>query len=211
VRKAWLGRPVLWASFLLLVLFLASCGSMQSAPQQEATLDAMRACDHFPGVWIDRVEADGRYFVKQNNEGNWRLFQECVAKYRVDASRAQYAKAEPKDLVYRAHFIKASPPTGMLLQTPPAVTEFKPDEPVTFFLNVYRSGRDYMAKWKWYKPGGILVLQQDSVIREGTGKTARTWVTQVLPSAHVRDSGEWTLEVYLDNQVVRRYPFLVSP
>jgi len=211
MSKPWLLHPLLFAAFLLIALFLASCGSMQNTPQQEAGLDAMRACDHFPGVWIDRVEADGRYFVKQNNEGNWRLFQECVAKYRVDASRAQYAKAEPKDVVYRAHFIKAAPPSGLLIQVPSAVTEFKPEQPVTFFLNVYRSGHDYMAKWKWYKPGGILVLQQDSIIREGTGKTTRTWTTQVLPSVNVQDPGEWSLEVSLDNQVVGRYPFLVSP
>jgi hypothetical protein len=208
--KPWPVFPVACAGFLLLGLTLAACGSMQSTPQQEATWEIMRACDHFPGVWVDRVDADGKYWVKQNNEGNWRLFQQCVAQSRLESSKGQYAKAEPKDAVYRAYFVKSPPPTGLLAQLPPAVTEFKVDQPVIFFLNIYRSGVDRVGRFKWYRPDGTSEAEQVRTLSEGTSATTRVWYTQILPSASVQVPGEWSLEVTIDNQVVGRYPFTVS-
>ncbi|MDO8477320.1 MAG: hypothetical protein Q7W02_14210 [Candidatus Rokubacteria bacterium] len=184
---------------------------MQNTPQQDATMDAMRACDHFPGVWIDRVEADGRYWVKQNNDGNYRLFQDCVAKYRADSSKAQYATAQPKDLVVRAYVIKVTPPTGTLQTFPEPVSQFKADQPATFFLNLYKSGRTPMGKFKWYKPDGTLAAQQDRVLRDSTATSTRTWFTQVLPSVNVQVPGEWPLELTIDDQIIARYPFTVTP
>lgn len=183
---------------------------MQSTPQQEATWDAMRACDHFPGVWIDRVEADGRYWVKQNNYGNWRLFQDCVAKYRAESSKAQYATAQPKDLVFRAYLIRVAP-TGTLQTLPEPVSQFKVDQPVTFFLNLYKSGRTPMGKFKWYKPDGTLAAQQDRVLRDSTATSTRTWFAHVLPSVNVQVPGEWSLELTIDDQIIGRYPFTVTP
>jgi len=183
---------------------------MQSTPQQEATWEIMRACDHFPGVWIDRVEADGRYWVKQNNEGNWRLFQQCVAQFRLESSKGHYAKAEPKDVVYQAYFVKSPPPTGSLAQFPPAVTEFKVGQPVTFFLDIYRSGVDRVGRFKWYRPDGTSEAEQVRTLPDGTSATTRVGYTQILPSASVRVPGEWSLEVTIDSQVVGRYPFTVS-
>jgi hypothetical protein len=184
---------------------------MQNTPQQEATMDAMRACDHFPGVRIDRVEADGRYWVKQNNEGNWRLFRDCVAKYRADSAKAQYATAQPRDLVFRAYFIEVTPPTGTLQKLPEPVSRFKVDQPATFFLDLFKSGRTLMGKFKWYRPDGTLVAQQDRVLRDAIGASTRSWFAQVVPSVNVQVPGEWSLELTIDDQIIGRYPFTVTP
>jgi len=156
------------------------------------------------------VEADGRYWVKQNNLGNLRLFQDCVAKYQAESSKAQYATAQPKDLVFRAYFIRAAP-TGTLQTLPEPVSQFKVDQPATFFLTLYKSGRTRMGKFKWYKPDGTLAAQQDRVLGDSTATSTRTWFAQVLPSVNVQVPGEWSLELTIDDQTIGRYPFTVTP
>jgi hypothetical protein len=200
------------SGFLVLIPLLAGCGSMGNTPKQESTLAALSACDHFPGVWIDRVESDGRYWVKQNNEGNWRLFQQCVAKQRLDESKGQYASAEPKDIVYAAYFTKIPPPSGFLSKEkrPERITNFTVDQPVTFFLEIHKTGKVWMGKFKWYMPDGTLAEQQDRVLREGATTAQRTWFTQTLPSAKVQTPGTWSLELIIAEQSVSRYTFDVS-
>lgn len=201
--------PNLCRAPLALVLLLAGCGSMQNTPQQESTLAALSACDHFPGVWIDRVEADGRYWVKQNHPGNWRLFQQCVAQQKLDSSKVQYASAEPKDILYAAYFIKNAPPSGVLTndKRPEKQTNFKLDQPVTFFLDIHKTGKERMGKFKWYMPDGTLAEQQDRILRDASGTTPRTWFTQTLPSVKVQTPGTWSLELIIDEQTVSRYSF----
>ena len=90
LARRWLPlwHEQVWIVLSILLLTVA-CASMQSTPQQEATWAIMRACDHFPGVWIDRVAPDGRYWVKQNDAGSWRRFQDCVAQQRIETAKAQ--------------------------------------------------------------------------------------------------------------------------
>ena len=88
-------RSVLHVGIVGILLAIASVGwgSIKNTPEQESTLGALHACDHCPGVWIDRVDASGRYWVKQDDQDNWRRFQECVAAQRLDTSKAQHAQA----------------------------------------------------------------------------------------------------------------------
>ena len=196
---------------VLFLLVVPGCAALSNTAEQETTLSALHACDNFPGVRIARVEPDGRYWVTRTSEDDWRRFQECVTRHRVDASKAQFTTAEPRDLVSRAYFVKVPPPAGSLSSLPPAASEFQVDQPVTFFLNVYKSGRELLVKLKWYGPDGRLVAQQDRVLRDAAGPSTRVWLAQTLPSASVQAVGVWTMELAIEDNVIDRYTFTVVP
>ena len=73
-ERSWNRSWLVPAIFFL----LGACAAIQSTPEQEAVWKAMRACDRFPGVRIDRVEPDGRYWVMHDNPGALREFQACL-------------------------------------------------------------------------------------------------------------------------------------
>ena len=203
-------RPAAIGLALVASLATAACGTLRNTTEQEITLQALHACDRYPGVRIDRVEADGRYWVRKSNEEDWRQFQACVAQHRVDASTAQYASAGARDLVRHAYFVRMAPPAGTLTQPPSPVSEFEVDERVTFFLEIHNSGQVHTARFKWYGPDGRVAAQQDRMLRDSTGATTtRTWFTQVLGSAQVTAPGAWSLELAIGDQVVGRYGFTV--
>jgi hypothetical protein len=196
---------------VVVAILSVGCASMGNSPQQDATWAAMKPCDHFPGVSIDRVEPNGKYWVKQNNPGNWQRFQECVAQQRIDTSRARFVNSTPKDLIYHAYLIKESPPSGRLKDAPSPVTDFHADSPVSFYYVLWQSGRTLHAKFKWYRPDGTLAGQQDRSLRDSrTPGTTRTWFVQTLPSIQVQQSGTWALEFFIENQLIDRYNFTVT-
>jgi hypothetical protein len=81
------------------------------------------------------------------------------------------------------------------------------DGPVTFFLNLYSSGRTLQAKFKWYDPSGKLVSQQDRTLHGPASNASRFWLTQVLPSVHVQAAGRGAMDLYLDDDHLGRYEF----
>jgi len=48
------------------------------------------------------------------------------------------------------------------------------------------------------------------VAREDANASERMWLVQTLPSGTVRASGQWSLELTIDNQVIGRFHFSVS-
>jgi hypothetical protein len=204
-------KTALHTSILAAVLFTGGCGSMGNTPAQETTWAAMRACDRFPGVSITRVEPDGKYWVKQNNSGSWQRFQECVRQQRVDTSKAHFAAASAKDLLYRAYFVQQGPPSGTLKEPPAERTEFRVGRPVTFYYVVWQSDRALQAKFAWYGPDGTLAHQQDRTLRDSTtAGTTRTWFVQTLPSIQVQQPGAWALDFFIDDQLMGRYKFTAT-
>jgi hypothetical protein len=124
--------------------------------------------------------------------------------------KAKLASVSPRDLVSRAYFVAVAPPNGNLAEPPARAESFKMDGPVTFFLNLYSSGRTLQAKFKWYDPSGKLVSQQDRTLHGPTSDASRFWLTQVLPSVHVQAAGRRAMDLYLDDDHLGRYEFTVT-
>lgn len=204
------GGRLLLAGLLWLCV---GCAGQPLTPVQERTWGAVKECEStYPTVQVGRVDQDGRWWRRElDPSGKSGMFDQCVRERRAVLSRASVAAASPKDLIVHAHFIIAAPPAGVLTSTPEAITTFKVDNPVTFFLGMNQSSRVFQAKFKWYAPNGVLVLRQDRVIRDPKDSTQlRVWQTQVLPSAQVQQTGRWGIELYLDDQRIDRYEFTVS-
>ena len=210
--KPWSAFPTLCGGVLLLGACSNSVQQSTTTPLQAATWEAGGICStRIPAVKMERVEPDGRYWWRGTTDSNayTRTFQECVGTERA---KIMYGKAEPKELLRKAYLTKASPAsTDTLISGPPAVTNFQVDQPVFLYFELNKSGRATAAKFKWYDPAGTVAYQNERALRDGSGGTGGwTWFTERLPSASVRQPGQWTLEIAFDEQVVGRYPFTVS-
>jgi len=195
-------------------LLAAGCASVQSTAQQDRTLEAWHACEkRVPGyVRLDYVRRDGSYHYHYGSSNDRVALDACMRQHHADTSKARYSSAAPKDLVHRAYFIKQEPPAGRPGGEPGSQGEFRLDGPVTFYYTVWQSGRALQAKFKWYGPDGALAQQQDRILRDSrTPGSTRTWFVQILPSVHVRHLGRWTLEFFIEDQIVDRYSFTVVP
>lgn len=201
-------------SAMALSLLTGGCASMKNTPEQDAVWDAARACEHVhTGYKVDQVYPDGRYHVwGTTNSTTFQPFFECMSQQLAAQRQARLASGRPRDLVYRAYFIAVAPPSGYLASAPARVETFKADSPITFYLNLYQSGRVLQARFKWYGPDGTLVDQQNRVLRDPTGSTQpNVWYAQVLASARVKAVGRWAMEFYLNEELIDRYDLTVTP
>ena len=74
---------------------LAGCAGMQSTPRQEYVWEMGRQCEHVNSGWqLDRVDSDGRYYIRGLNVTSSQDFQACM--------NGQFAK-HPYDEWLKAH------------------------------------------------------------------------------------------------------------
>lgn len=194
----------------LLSVGLAGCASIQNTPQQDEMWEIAHICE---GTLyrVTRVDPDGRYQVQgASNVISFQPFFDCVQQERATRRKARLANAQPKDLVLRAYLTDKPPVPGAWSGYPPKVTAFKLDSPVTFFYGVYESGRQFQAKFKWFRPDGVLEWQTERALRDAAGTGTWTWYTQQFPPARVQRAGTWRLEFYIEGELVGAYEFVVS-
>ena len=217
------------AAVLAVGLLLVGCATGQPERQARAeqTFHQCAAETGTRGATITSIvlQPDGRasYKWKIDGGGSYALAQmpkmETCLRAKGDtvggfaspvaAAKEWHRNIPAKDRVRSAYFVAAPPPNGPLKEAPPEVTTFNLDSPVWFFANFWNSGQDHKMKLNWTRPDGVLELQQDVAVREGSARA--TWRAALLPAERVRHSGTWTLEVYSDDEFVGRFTFTVVP
>ena len=87
---------------VLLVILLAGCATFQDTPRQDYTQALLTGCvSKFPGTWIKRVEADGRWWITYNSPSALQGVQLCMAEQSkaqpyLDWLKARQVSTEPR-------------------------------------------------------------------------------------------------------------------
>jgi hypothetical protein len=213
-------------------VLVASSWGCASAPQppmtaaQEATYRAIQKCSSAGmSVQIDDVRQDGTYRAHVRGEPQQHVeFEECVrqersaawkdrSSYKFDSSLGAFVPPERRALVLHAYFTTVHPPAGKLtgVTVPPAVSKFRLNEQVVFFLGVQRSGRVMHGRFRWLRPDSSPELEQALTLSDAPGNVTWSWYAQTLPAGRLDAPGTWALEAYFDDEFVGRYEFVVGP
>jgi hypothetical protein len=211
-----------WLIQGVLIFAAVGCASTRMTAAQERTWDAFHKCSAFaPSVRLNTIREDGSYRYSYGSEMDHNAMRDCMRRERIDAAKAQFTfrfdpalgaftPPEPRTLIRFAHLASLEP-TGTLTEStvPPATTTFTANQPVIFFLGLHNSEQVLKGRFKWFRPGGALELQQSRALRSAKGTGDWSWYTQVLPARRVQESGTWALEAYLNDQLIGRYEFRV--
>ena len=81
-------------TLILTAISLAGCASLKNTPQQDYVWDRLKSCDRFTTIYIDRVESDGRYWVRYvGGTSELGPFQDCMRKAIADRPFVDWLKA----------------------------------------------------------------------------------------------------------------------
>jgi len=111
MTSCWRHLRVLGARYVLAALILAGCASMQNTPQQDYTYAMAQGCSHIPGVKLDRVEPDGRYWYI-GGPAEWSQFKACMDQEFKTHPFYDWLKAQKRDAKQPPVAVGSASPTA---------------------------------------------------------------------------------------------------
>src|SRR5713101_6138325 len=106
------------------------CGTGSMTLAQELAWEQWNRCDKFPNVKMDRMEPDGRIWVKYHSAAEFREWNACVTEVRAEQGRRKVAVVLPAA-------------TAVPSSTPPVTASFSAG-----VAPLWRVGDEWAFRWE---------------------------------------------------------------
>ena len=219
-------RPSAVIGALITLLTGDGCATFQNTPAQDLAWERWEKCNRFATIQLKEIRPNGEVWVTYTEWGvSVPQWQECMHAALEEQKKAGRlaAGAQPpvsasdaRGLVRFAYFTDQPPPPGTFLRTtfgrnmPPEIPQFS-SGPVTFFYAIKQVGRILSIDLQWIGPDGSRVKSATQIIDQTGRSGSWTWRTHTLEASELRQSGEWKVELRIDQPLVGAYAFVLEP
>jgi len=131
------------AALATIALLASGCASMGNTLAQDLAWEQWTKCDRFPNVRMDRVESDGRIWVKYYSAAEYRDWSACVNTIRAEQGRRNVGATAP--MAVGAAAIPAAPVASLIPASRP----------------VWRVGDEWAYRWESPQGAGTFVWSVD--------------------------------------------------